>query len=56
MKTITYATFVTLFLAAPVAAHTGAHLHPHGSEGLPFGLTLIALASGVALLRVGLRR
>ena len=56
MKTITYATFGTLFLAAPVAAHTGAHLHPHGSESLPLGLALIALAGGVALLRAGLRR
>ena len=56
MKSITYATLGTIILAAPVAAHTGAHLRPHGSESLPFGLALIALAGGVALLRAGLRR
>lgn len=56
MKTITYATFATLFMAAPALAHSGAHLHPHGFEGLTMGLALIALAGGVALVRAGRRK
>ncbi|MEJ5216755.1 hypothetical protein WG622_00750 [Cognatishimia sp. D5M38] len=53
MKTITYATFATLFLAAPALAHSGAHLHPHGFENLNMGLALIAAAGAAAFLLAG---
>ncbi|MFZ5962182.1 hypothetical protein ACOXXX_04455 [Thalassococcus sp. BH17M4-6] len=43
-----------LLLSGPVAAHPGAHLHPHDSGSwlaVGLGLALIASAAGLALLR-----
>ncbi|MDO6726799.1 MAG: hypothetical protein ACRBBO_12970 [Cognatishimia sp.] len=34
-----------IVLAAPASAHTGAHLHPHGSENILMGLAFIAVAA-----------
>lgn len=44
-----------VLLAAPAAAHSGAHMHPHSVEGWVIGLALICLGTA-ATLAVKLRK
>lgn len=37
-----------MMLATPAFAHSGAHMHPHGSFGWVLGLGCMALAATVA--------
>ena len=46
MKTRISFAVVALFAGSPVLAHSGAHIHPHGFEGVALGLALIAGAVG----------
>lgn len=55
MKTTTYTILATLFAAAPALAHNGAHLHPHGFEGLLVGCAVIAVAGGMALAKARMK-
>ncbi|MGV6811425.1 MAG: hypothetical protein ACWA47_04200 [Brevirhabdus sp.] len=46
--------FILSLSASPALAHSGLHLHPHGSEtivGVLAGLAVIASAAGMAWLR-----
>lgn len=44
-----------LLLAGPAYAHTGAHLHPHGSDTSWGGLLLVGLAVAAVAGLVALR-
>ncbi len=44
---------VALAASTPAAAHTGAHMHPHGIDGAWLALTITALIAGAVGFALG---